>query len=462
MSDGTWATLRAAIRGDRHDFTEGSIDRAIVLLAIPMVLEMVMESLFAIVDVYWVSRLGADAVAAVGITESMLNIVYAVAMGVAMAATATVSRRIGERRREEADTAAGQSLLLAGLVSLPIAVIGIAYAPQLIAAMGGTPSVVATGTSYTRIMLGGNATIVFLFVGGAIFRGAGDAAAAMRVLWISNGLNIVLGPLFVFGLGPFPRLGVTGAAVATTIGRGIGVVLQLLVLNTGRGRVGVAARDLVPRGASLAALGRLASSASLQSLIGMASWIVLVRILARFGSAAVAGYTIGMRIVMFAILPAWGLANAAATMVGQNLGAGKPERAEHAVYRAAVWNTIVLGLVGLAFVVAPSWFVRPFAHDPAVLADGVSALRIVGYGFLFYGCGMVFGQAFNGAGDTWTPTVLNVVCFWIFELPLAWLLATPLGLGPRGVYMAMAAAFSVSAVASGIVFRRGKWKTRTV
>jgi len=458
---GFFATLREALRGGSHDFTTGSLDRALVLLAIPMVAEMLMESLFAVVDVFFVGKLGSEAVAAVGLTESLLAIVYAIAMGVAMAATAIVARRVGERRPEEAAAAAGQSILLGAVVSLVISVLGVLFAPAMLRAMGADEAVVRVGAPYAAVMLGGNATIVALFVMNAIFRGAGDAAISMRVLWLANGLNIVLGPMFIFGLGPFPKLGVLGAAVATTLGRGIGVALQVYVLVRGHARVAVRARHLRPDLPTLRAMFGIAGSGTLQSVIGTASWIVVSRILAAFGSAALAGYTIGMRIVMFAILPSWGLSNAAATMVGQNLGAGRPDRAEKAVWRAGWWNTAVLSAIGLGFVIFARPICAPFTKDPAVLAHATDSLRIVSTGFLFYGFGMVFGQAFNGAGDTWTPTWINLATFWAFELPLAWVLAHG-ALGAHGVYWSIAIAFSASAVVSGWFFKRGTWKTRHV
>ncbi|WP_437283254.1 MATE family efflux transporter [Sorangium sp. So ce375] len=459
---GVWATLRDAVRGGEHDFTTGSIDRAIALLAIPMVMEMVMESLFVVVDVFWVSRLGADAVAAVGLTESLLALVYAMAMGLAVAASATVARRVGEGRPEEAAAMAGQAITLGLLISLPISAVGALLASRLLAVMGATPGVIATGTPFAAIMLFGNATILMLFVINAIFRGAGDAALSMRVLWLSNALNMALGPCFIFGLGPFPELGVAGAAVGTTLGRGAGVALQIFFLTRGSGRVRVRARHLVPDPAALTALLRLFANGAFQSIIGTASWIGMVRILAPFGSAVLAGYTIGMRVIVFAILPAFGLSNAAATMVGQNLGAGRPDRAEAAVYRAGIWTTVMLGAVGVVFAVGAGAIVGAFSDDAEVLRFGTQALRIVSCGFLFYGFGMVFTQAFNGAGDTWTPTLLNFACFWLWEIPLAWGLSRAAGVGPAGVFIAIAVAFSTLALAGGLVFRRGAWKLRRV
>ena len=457
-----WATVREAVRGSHQDFTEGPIGRAILLLAIPMVMEMMMESVFAIADIFWVSKLGADSVATVGITESMLALIYAVAIGVSVSATAMVARRIGEKDPEHAASAAVQAIALGVALAIPIGITGALLAPKLLALMGGSPALVATGWRYTAIMLGGNVVILLLFLVNAIFRGAGDAAIAMRVLWFANILNIVLGPCFIFGLGPFPKLGVTGAAVATTIGRGCGVLYQLWTLSRGRGRVVITRRHLRLEPAVMLRLLRLSGNAIFQILIGTASWIGLVRILSSFGSAALAGYTIGIRIIVFALLPSWGMANAAATMVGQSLGARKPERAERSVWIAGFYNMIFLGAVGLAFVLAAPVLIRLFTSDPAVVPYGVACLRFVSYGFLFYAYGMVLTQAFNGAGDTWTPTWLNLFCFWLWEIPLAYVLAKVVGLGPRGVFIAITIAFSTLALASAALFRRGRWKLKKV
>jgi putative MATE family efflux protein len=427
-----------------------------------MVAEMVMESVFAIADIFWVSKLGADSVATVGITESMLALIYAVAIGVSISATATVARRIGEKDPEHAATAAVQAIALGISLAVPIGIAGALLAPRLLAFMGGSASLVATGWRYTGIMLGGNVVIMLLFLINAIFRGAGDAAIAMRVLWFANILNIVLGPCFIFGLGPFPRLGVTGAALATTIGRGSGVLYQLWTLSRGRGRVVIERRHLRLDPAVMLRMLRLSGNAMFQILIGTASWIGLVRIISRFGSAALAGYTIGIRIIVFALLPSWGMSNAAATLVGQNLGAGKPERAERSVWIAGFYNMIFLGVVGLIFVAGAPVLIRFFTTDPPVVPYGVACLRYVSYGFLFYAYGMVLTQAFNGAGDTWTPTWLNLFVFWLWEIPLAYLLANVLGWGPRGVFAAIMVAFSTLAVASAALFRRGRWKLKKV
>ena len=455
--------LLDAVRGShRFDYTAGPIGRAILLLAVPMVLEMAMESIFAVVDVFFVGRLGADAVATVGLTESLLTILYALAMGLGIGATAMVSRRTGERDPDGAARVAVQALALGLGLAVIIGIAGAIHAPRLLALMGATPDVVATGTGYARVMIGGNATILLLFLANAVFRGAGDAHIAMRVLWIANGINIVLDPLFIFGIGPFPELGVTGAAVATNIGRGTGVVLALYWLTRDGGRIGIARQHVRIEPAIMARITRLSLSGTLQVFIGMASWIGLVRVISSFGSEAVAGYTIAMRIVLFALLPSWGMSNAAATMVGQALGAKKPDRAERAVWRAAFYNVCFLGILGLLFVAAAGPLVGIFTSDPAVHAYGTLGLRTVASGFLFYAYGMVLTQAFNGAGDTWTPTLLNFFIFWLWEIPLAMMLALVLDMGPFGVFIAMTVAFSSLAVVSALLFRRGKWKLRTV
>jgi putative MATE family efflux protein len=458
-----WSGVREALRGSRRDYTQGPIGRAILVLAVPMVLEMVMESVFAVCDVFFVSRLGADAVATVGLTESMLTIIYALAMGLAIGATAMVARRTGERDTDGAARAAVQAIVLGALIALALGVSGVIAAPHLLGIMGASPSVLTTGTTYARIMYGGNATIVLLFLVNAIFRGAGDAAIAMRVLWLANAINIALGPCLIFGLGPFPALGVKGAAIATNIGRGTGALFALGRLLGGRSsRISITRRHLRFQPAVMWRLIRLSASGTLQSLIGTASWIGLIRILSSFGSGVLAGYTIGIRVIIFALLPSWGLSNAGATMVGQSLGARKPERAEQAVWVAGFYNMCFLGVVGLIFVL----LARPIAHifttDPAVVPNAVDALRIISLGFLFYAYGMVIAAAFNGAGDTMTPTILNVVVFWLWEIPLAFVLSKMLDFGPRGVYLAVTVAFSTLALLSAVLFRRGKWKTRTV
>ncbi len=453
-----WSTLREAIRGSQADLTAVPIRRAVVLLAVPMVLEMSMESLLTVVDLFFVSKLGEGAVATVGLTESMLAIVYSVAMGLSAGATAVISRRTGEKDPEGAATAAVQVILLAVVGAALLGAIGAALSPHLLALMGATPEVVTSGSGYTATMLGGSVTILLLFVVNAIFRSAGDAAIAMRSLWLANILNMVLAPCFIFGLGAFPRLGVTGAAVATTLSRGIGVLYQLVALARRRGRLSVGRRHLVLRLPVMLELLRISSTATMQVLVETASWLGLVRILSTYGSAALAGYTIAMRVAIFALLPPFGLANAAATLVGQNLGALKPERARRSVQTIARYNVAFLGTVSLVFVVAPHSLVTLFTADAAVTAYASECLRIVALGFVLFAYGMVVVQAFNGAGDTKTPMLLNIACFWCLKIPLAWTLAKVVGLGPRGVFLAISVAYSVQAMVGGALFRRGKWQ----
>ena len=459
---GVWRTLRDAVRGSPIDYTTAPVGRAVVMLAVPMVIEMAMESIFVVADVFWVAHLGADAVATVGLTESMLTLIYTVALGLSIGATALVARRIGEHDSEGAARVAGQSVLLGIAVAAAIAAAAAPLASSLLGVMGASPEVIRSGGGFTRIMLGGNVTIVMLFMLNAVFRGSGDAAIAMRVLWLGNMLNIALGPCFIFGLGPFPELGVIGAAVATNIGRGTAVVYQLVILLGGRGRVKVEPRHLRFDRSIMAGVLRLSASGTFQILIGTASYVGLVRILSLFGSAALAGYTIGIRIILFALLPAFGLSNAAATMVGQNLGAARPDRAERAVWTAAVYNMVFLGSVGLLFLLAAGPIASFFTGDPLVKAFAVDCLRIVSLGFVFFAFGGVLTQAFNGAGDTWTPTVINLFVFWLWEIPLAYWLSVHADLGPRGVFIALTVAYSTLAVISAILFRRGKWKLKKV
>lgn len=451
-----------ALRGRGGDLNEVAIEHAILLLAVPMVLEMAMESVFAVVDIFFVSRLGAAAVAAVGLTESLLAIVYTLAMGLSIGVTATVARRIGEKDPERASGATGQAILLGGAVAAVLGAVGVWQAPGLLRLMGAEADVVLAGVGYTRLVLGANGVVLLLFLLNAAFRGAGDAAIAMRVLWIANGLNIVLDPMLIFGVGPFPELGVTGAALATVIGRGTAVAVQLVVLFRMGERLSLGARHLRPRLEVMGRLVRLSATGTFQVFVSTASWIGLVRVVAGFGAEALAGYTVAIRVVLFALLPAWGLGNAAATLVGQGLGAGRPDRAERAVWLAARMNLAFLGTVGLVFLVWAPGLVALFGVDPATARHAVHGLRIISGGFVFYAYGMVLTAAFNGAGDAWTPTWLNLACFWAWEIPLAWLLAYGAGWGPDGVFTAMAVAFSTLAVASAWLFRRGRWKEASV
>jgi len=458
----TWQLVRLALRGSHLDYTKGAVGQAIIILAIPMVLEMSMESIFAVVDVFFVSRLGPQAIATVGLTESMLTLIYTIAMGLGIGATAMVSRRIGEHDPEGAARAAMQAIWLGIILSVSLGVAGAIFAPQLLALMGAEPSLIATGSTFTRVMLGGNASVLMLFLLNAIFRGAGDAAIAMRTLWLANAINIALGPCLIFGLGPFPEMGVTGAAVATTIGRSTGALYALARLLRPGGRVHLSPRFLRIEPVLMWRLVRLSASGTFQIFIGMASWVLLIRVLSSFGSEALAGYTIAMRIIMFALLPSWGMSNAAATMVGQALGAGKPDRAERAVWIAGRYNFVFLGVVGLAFVTLAPQIVSLFTADAGVAGYAIDCLRLVAMGFVFYAYGMVLTQAFNGAGDTWTPTLINLACFWAFEIPLAWFLAFTVGMGPHGVFVAITVAYTSIAVVSAVLFRRGRWKLKHV
>ncbi len=458
MKAGFWRSVREALSGAEHDYTAIELNRAILLLAVPMVLEMLMESLFAVVDIYFVSGLGTEAIAAVALTESVVTILYAVAIGLSMATTAMVARRIGEKDTDGARAAAVQAIYIGAGLSLLTAIGGSVFAPQLLRLMGGDEKVIAAGVNFTRLILGGSVTIFLLFLNNAIFRGAGDAAIAMRALWIGNGVNIVLNPCLILGLGPFPQLGLVGSAAGTTIGRGCGVLYQFWVLGSGRSRIRVAASQAGLRVDVLLRLLRVSLTGIVQFLISTSSWLGLVRIIATFGNSALAGYLIAIRMIVFAILPSWGLCNAAATLVGQNLGARKPERAEQSVYRAGWYNMAFLGAVALVFIVFASPLVSFFTSDPEVSGHAVNCLRYVSYGYIFYAWGMVTTQAFNGAGDTVTPTWLNLGCQWALQIPLAWLLAYPAGLGATGVFLAMTIAESLLAVVGIWLFRRGKWK----
>jgi putative MATE family efflux protein len=461
-----WSSVREALRGSHQDYTQGSLNRTILLLAIPMVLEMVLESLFAVVDVFFVGRLGANAVATVGITESMLSLVFAIGLGVSLSTTAMVARRIGEKDPEDAAIAGVQAIVLGVLISLAIGIPAGIFAPQLLHLMGASPAIVSSGSGYTRIALGGCGAIIMLFLNNAIFRGAGDAAIAMRLLWVSNIINLVLDPCLIFGLGigpvRFPHMGVTGAAFATCTGRSIGVLYQFYRLMRGSERIRVLARHLRINVRVMARLLRVSLTGMLQFAIANASWIVLVRIVSIFGSSAVAGYTIAIRIVVFFILPAWGLSNAAATLVGQNLGAGNPDRAAQAVWRTSLYNVLFLGILGVFFVTFATPVVSLFVDDRAVIPIAAMALRTFACGNLAYAYVMVMLQAFNGAGDTVTPTIVYFFGFWVLELPLAWWLAVGLHLGSEGAFLSVVVAESAIAVASIVLFREGRWKRQKI
>ncbi|HUN87547.1 MAG TPA: MATE family efflux transporter [Terriglobales bacterium] len=457
-----WRSLREALRGSHQDFTAGSLNRAIFLLAVPMVLEMALESLFAVVDVFWVARLGADAIATVGLTESMLSLVFAVGMGLALSTTAMVARRIGEKDSEAAAISAVQAIALGLLVAVLVGLPCLLLAPYLLGAMGASGHIVAMGTSYTRIALGGSGVVVLLFLNNAIFRGAGDAAIAMRLLWLSNIINLMLDPCLIFGLGPFPRLGVTGAALATFTGRSIGVMYQFYRLAKGTERIRILRRHVAVNWRVLSRLIRVSVTGILQFAIAHTSWIGLVRIVSTFGGAALAGYTIAIRTVIFVLMPSWGLGNAAATLVGQSLGAREPERAEAAVWRTGLYNVLFLGAVGVLFALFADALVGLFTDDITVRSMGASCLRIVSYGNIAYAYGIVMLQAFNGAGDTLTPTIVNLFGFWLLEIPVAYFLAIRTGLHANGVYWSIVIAEAAMATSSIILFRRGRWKRQVI
>lgn len=454
--------FKQAIKGDTQDYTTLSIDKAIILLSIPMILEMAMESLFAVVDVYYVSRLNDnDAVATVGLTESVLTLIYSLAMGLSMGATAMVARRVGEKDLKAATVAGMQAIYIGLGLSVLITIVGIFFSEDILRLMGASEALIENNAGYTRWMFTGNITIMLLFLINGIFRGAGDASIAMRSLLLANGLNIILDPVFIFGFGPIPAFGVEGAAIATNIGRGTGVLYQLYYLFNGKSLIKLSANigvklDIVWR------LIKVSAGGTGQFLIGSASWIFLVRILSDFGSEAVAGYTIAIRVIVFAILPAWGMANAAATLVGQNLGAGHPERAEKSVWRAAFFNMIFLAFITLIFFSLVEPIIKLFTDDQLVLKNGIQCLKIVSVGYIFYAYGMVVGQSFNGAGDTRTPTIISFFGFWVLQIPMAYALANWLGIGTAGVFSAIPIAESLMAVASIIIFRRGKWKSTKI
>lgn len=458
-----WQLFKQALAGDSElDYTTGSIGRVTFLLAVPMILEMAMESVFAIVDIFFVSGLGTDAVATVGLTEAVITLLYAIAIGLSMGATAMVARRIGEKDPKAAAIAAGQVIWIGVFVSVVVGLIGIFYAENILRIMGADDAVIATGENYTRIMFGACFSIVFLFLINAIFRGAGDASIAMRALTLANGINIILDPCLIYGYGPFPELGVTGAAVATNIGRSIGMVYGLFYLLTSQGRIQLHWSELGLRLHIVWSLVRISLGGIAQFLVATASWVFLMQIVSGFGSEAVAGYTIAVRIVMFSILPAWGLSNATATLVGQNLGAGLPDRAELTTWRVAQYSGGYMAIAAIAMLI----FTRPlagfFSDEAAVLAYAIQCLHIFAYGYVGWGFGMAVIQAFNGAGDTMTPTWINVFCFWMVQVPMAYVLAIGLGVGPVGVFWSVFTADMLSCLVGVIVFRRGKWKTRTV
>lgn len=454
--------FHAAIAGSDQDYTKLGLHRAIALLSIPMVLEMAMESIFALADVFFVARLGSEAVAAVGVTEALMILVYALAIGLGIPATAIISRRIGEGDRDEAAVTAVQINVVGVIFAIVIGVTGSLLAPQLLRALGGSEQVVAIGSDYTALLFASNIVILLLFLNGAALRGAGDAVASMRALWIANGINLILDPCLIFGIGPFPELGLFGAAVATTIGRALGALYQVSCLTRGSGRLTIERRHLQLRPKLIARIIRLSIGAIGQNLVETASWLLLVRVVAIFGSTVLAGYTIALRVVMFLLLPGWGVANAAATLVGQNLGAEQPDRAARSVWWCGIYNTLFLAASGALVIALDEQILRAFTQDPEVVTSGADCLRIITYGMVAYGWGMVGIQAFNGAGDTTTPLVLNIISFWALKIPLAYLLSTELSMGPPGIWLAVLVAYIAQAVLAMAIFRRGRWKSRKV
>lgn len=449
-----------AVQGEQQDYTTGSLRKAVIMLSIPMILEMGMESVFAIVDLFFVGKIGKHAVSTVGLTESVLTIIYSIAIGMSMAATATVARRVGEKDEAGAASAAMQSILLSIAVILIFSLLGIFFAPNILQLMGAEPGTLAIGVNYTRLMMGSSIIIMLLFLINGIFRGAGNAAIAMKSLWVANISNIILCPLLIRGLGPIPAMGVTGAALATTIGRSVGVCYQLYHLFNGKSVVRLTTTAIQVQWKIMKSLIGIAWPATLQFIIGSCSWIFLAKLVAQTGhSAASAGYQTALRIVTFFILPAWGISNAAATLVGQNLGAGSPDRAEDAVMKTAKYNAVFMASVSVLFFFVSDGLVSVFVQQEDVRAIAVLALRIISAGYIFYGVGMVMVNALNGAGDTRTPTIINIFCFWLFQVPLAFVLAKTLGMGPKGVFYAIPIAETAITVTSFIIFKKGRWKT---
>ena len=457
-----WIDVKEAIGGTERDFTESSVGKAIFILAVPMVLEMIMESVFAVVDIFFVSKLGADAVATVGLTESVMTIVYAIGMGLSVATTALVSRRIGEKNNKQAGVVAFQAMMVGLIFSVCIAIPGVLFADEFLKLMGATDSMAAEGYLFPAIMFGGNVVIMLLFIINAVFRSSGDAAISMRVMWLANIVNIILDPLLIFGIGPFPELGLAGAAIATTIGRGLAVLYQFYLLFGGHHRIRLYWHSLKIRFNVMLKLVKISGGGILQNLIATSSWILLVRIIAVSGPEALAGYTIAIRIIIFALLPAWGLSNAASTLVGQNLGANQPERAERSVWITGYVNMIFMGFMGIILAVFPEFWIKLFIGEVAVIQNGTLALRVISFGFLFYALGMVLMQGFNGSGDTITPSKINFISFWLFEIPLAYFLAIVLNMGLFGASISIVIAESFLAITALYLFRKGKWKTRKV
>lgn len=454
--------LIAAIRGKEEDFTTGSIRKAILMLSIPMILEMLMESTFALVDIIFVSQVSVNAVATVGLTESVITLLYALAIGLSMAATAVVARRTGAKDKKGAAEAAVQAIILGTIISVVVGAIGIIYPKEILGLMGGEPELIEEGYGYTRIIIGGNITIMLLFLINAVFRGAGDASVAMWALVLSNGLNIILDPIFIFGWGPVPAYGVEGAAIATTIGRGTAVIAQFMVLFFGWSRIKLTLKDFVWKAKVMMNLIKISLGGIGQFLIGTSSWVFLMRIMSEFGSDVLAGYTISIRVMMFTLMPSWGMSNAAATLVGQNLGAQQPDRAEKSVWMTSKYNALFMVAVSAIYFLFAKNIIGLFSDLGDVVEYGALSLQVITAGYIFYAYGMVVTQAFNGAGDTKTPTIINFFCFWLFQIPVAYFVALHLEWGPVGVFGAITTSEILIAIVSIFLFRKGKWKTKEV
>lgn len=457
-----WNDLKKALSGSEEDYTEVNLKKAIFLLSVPMILELVLESVFAVVDIYFVGTLGASAVATVGLTETYLFLLYSVAMGLSFSVTAIVARRIGEKEKDKAGIAAIQSLWIAIFASIPFAIAGIFYSKVLLALMGADEWVLNEGYQYMQWMLGGNIVIILLFLINAVFRGAGDAAISMKVLWIANGFNIILDPIFIFGWGPIPAYGITGAAIATTIGRGIGVMFQFWLLFKGGKHIKIFVHHLKIEWDTIFGILKTSLGGIGQMIVGMTSWIFIMRILSEFGSQTVAGATIALRTMMFTMMPSWGMSNAVATLVGQNLGAGKPDRAEQSVWFTGFCNMGYLILVSIIYFFYSEGIISIFSSDPTVIMIGSEWLRIVSYSYFIYAWWMAASQAFNGAGDTMTPTKINVIFFWIIQIPLAYTLGKYLNFGYSGVFWAMMISETSVGVYTLWLFTKGKWKETKV
>ncbi|MFH1052421.1 MAG: MATE family efflux transporter [bacterium] len=457
-----FSEIGESLSGKERDYTEEKLKRAIFLLSVPMVMEMVMESIFAVVDIYFVSKISSEAVATVGITESLMSIVYSIAFGLSVAASAIISRRVGEKQYERASNTAVQAIFAGIIVSVIIALPGVLFASDILRLIGASEQVSQQLYGYASIMFGTNVVITLLFVINGVFRSAGSPAIAMRALWIANIINIILDPILIFGWWIFPEIGIEGAAMATVIGRGIGVIYQFFILFKGKSRIKLKLNNIHFNFKIIKKIFKLSLGSIGQNIISTSSWIGLVAILTSFGSIAVAGYTIAIRIMIFSLLPSWGISNAAGTLVGQNLGAKHPERAENSVWITGKYNLIILGIIGLFYVVFPEFWVGLLTSDPNVIDKGADCLRIVSYGFLAYGFGMVVLHAFNGAGDTVTPTKINILCFWFIEIPLAYLLAKMLGLAEQGVFYSIVISETILTLLAVYLFRKGKWKEKHV